>query len=112
MERCIRLEARNSSAEARRIPQLASCFWCGRMHRAENPLSICLTCVGKFRTMRLREMRSYPLDAQSIDEVMSHTSPGNYALGYMNGGVFESDQLDNDAPPHRSVRSMSAGREN
>jgi hypothetical protein len=78
------------SAEIRHLRQLVNCFWCGRVHRADHPLSVCPTCVGRFRTMGLLEMQgSYALDAQTIDEVMPHTSPGNYALGYMNGGVFE-----------------------
>jgi hypothetical protein len=39
--------------------------------------------------MRLLEMHgSYPLDASSIDAVLSRTSPGNYALGYMDGDAF------------------------
>ena len=39
--------------------------------------------------MRQLEMHgSYPLDTSSIDEVLSRTSPGNYALGYMDGDAF------------------------
>ena len=39
--------------------------------------------------MRLLEMQgSYPLDGASIDQVLSRASPGNYALGYMDGDVF------------------------
>ena len=67
----------------------SACFWCGSMHHAEHPLSVCPACTARFRTMRLLEMRgSYPLDASSIDGVLSRTSPGNYALGYMDGDAF------------------------
>jgi hypothetical protein len=39
--------------------------------------------------MRSLEMRgSYPLDAESIDNLITRTSAGNYALGYMDGGEF------------------------
>jgi hypothetical protein len=31
---------------------------------------------------------SYPLNDQAIDEMVSRTSPGNYALGYMDGTTF------------------------
>jgi hypothetical protein len=31
---------------------------------------------------------SYPLDDGAIDEMVSRTSPGNYALGYMDGATF------------------------
>ena len=45
--------------------------------------------------MRLLDMSgSYPLDAGSIDDVLMQTSPGNYALGYMDGGVFEVFYVD------------------
>jgi len=77
-------------SEAQRLPRPpSSCFWCGGMHHAEHPLSVCPACAARFRTMRLLEMRgSYPLDASSIDGVLSRTSPGNYALGYMDGDAF------------------------
>ena len=31
---------------------------------------------------------SYPLTEQAIDEALTRTSPGNYALGYMDRGTF------------------------
>jgi hypothetical protein len=31
---------------------------------------------------------SYPLTHAAIDQMMSRTSPGNYALGYMDGATF------------------------
>jgi hypothetical protein len=71
----------------------ASCFWCERLHPAKHPLSVCPLCVGLSRErgfpMGSLEMNgSYPLTDVSIDEVLTRTSPGNYALGYMNGGRF------------------------
>jgi hypothetical protein len=39
--------------------------------------------------MGLLEMNgSYPLNDEAIDAMLSRTSPGNYALGYMDGGTF------------------------
>jgi hypothetical protein len=39
--------------------------------------------------MGLLEMNgSYPLNGEAIDEMVSRTSPGNYALGYLDGGTF------------------------
>jgi hypothetical protein len=31
---------------------------------------------------------SYPLSHQTVDQMVSQTSPGNYALGYMDGTTF------------------------
>jgi hypothetical protein len=39
--------------------------------------------------MRLLGMSgSYPLSDEAIDEAVAHESPGNYALGYMDGDSF------------------------
>jgi hypothetical protein len=39
--------------------------------------------------MRLLGMNgSYPLSDEAIDERVRRTAPGNYALGYMDGGTF------------------------
>ena len=39
--------------------------------------------------MRSLEMRgSYPLNEEAIDEQLNRISPGNYALGYLDGGDF------------------------
>jgi len=72
---------------------LASCFWCEGLHQAEHPLSVCPTCVGTYRAKRypmgsLEMNGSYPLDDEAIDEMVSRTSPGNYALGYMDADTF------------------------
>ena len=40
-------------------------------------------------TVRSLEMDgAYPLDDQVIDDVLTRASPGNYALGYMDGDAF------------------------
>ena len=72
---------------------LANCFWCGCVHPAPHPLSVCPACVGMHRARRfplgpLEMSGSFPLDDAMIDEVVSRTSPGNYALGYMDAGTF------------------------
>lgn len=39
--------------------------------------------------MRSLEMRgSYPLSEEAIDEALTRTAPGNYALGYLDGEAF------------------------
>ena len=72
---------------------LASCFWCERLHQAEHPLSVCPTCVGTYRAagypMGSLEMNgSYPLNDEAINAMVSRTSPGNYALWYMDDATF------------------------
>lgn len=72
---------------------LASCFWCGCIHAAQHPLSVCPTCLGTYRARRfplgpLGMSGSFPLDDAMIDQVVSRTSPGNYALGYMDDSTF------------------------
>jgi len=71
---------------------LVSCISCGRLHRAEHPLEfnpICSTCAARSSTMRSLEMNgSHPLSDEAIDEVLTRTSPGNYALGYMDDTTF------------------------
>ncbi len=74
---------------------------------------------------------SYPLSDQAIDEAMTRTSPGNYALGYMDGDTFivfyvgrsDSDvrrrlhewvdmpsRYDRYAPPGRAAWDTCRGR--
>jgi hypothetical protein len=66
-----------------------SCFWCERFHRGAHPLSVCAFCVEGFSTLRSLEMSgSYPLSDASIDETLTQTAPGNYALGYLDGETF------------------------
>jgi hypothetical protein len=70
-------------------PPLVSCFWCGRLHSGEHALSVCPHCAERYSTVRSLEMSgSYPLSDEAIDEALTRTSPGNYALGYMEGDTF------------------------
>ena len=65
------------------------CFWCERLHPGRYPLSVCPACAARYSAMRLLEMSgSYPLSDAAIDEALTQTSPGNYALGYMDGDTF------------------------
>ena len=73
---------------------LARCFWCARPHVAEHALSVCSPCLGTYQARRfpfgpLHMSGSFPLDDAMIDETVSRTSPGNYALGYMDGSTFQ-----------------------
>jgi hypothetical protein len=79
---------------------LVSCFWCEQLHPGELPLSVCPECVARYSTMRSLEMSgSYPLADDVIDDVIKRSSPGNYALGYMDGdrfSVFYVGRSDSD----------------
>src|SRR5512138_2635563 len=68
---------------------LVICFWCERLHPGAHPLSVCPLCVARFTVMRSLEMSGpYPLTDDAIDETLTRTSPGNYALGYLDGETF------------------------
>jgi hypothetical protein len=68
---------------------LVSCFWCERLHPGEHPLAVCPACAARYSTMRSLEMSGpYPLSDEAIDEALAWMSPGNYALGYMDDGIF------------------------
>jgi hypothetical protein len=68
---------------------LAGCFWCERLHPGEHPLSVCPACAARLSTMRSLEMNGpYPLSDEAIDALLTRTSPGNYALGYMDQAAF------------------------
>ena len=71
----------------------ASCFWCEGLHESKHPLSVCAACVGTARAGRfpmgsLAMQGSYPLTAETIDATLTRKSPGNYALGYLDGDTF------------------------
>ena len=69
--------------------QLASCFWCERAHHGEHPLSVCSVCSANYSTLCSLEMSgSYPLSDSVVDEILTRVSPGNFALGYMDGDSF------------------------
>jgi hypothetical protein len=66
-----------------------TCFWCRRLHAGQHPLSVCPACMARYSTMRSLEMcGSYPLNDEAIDEQLTRISPGNYALGYLDGEDF------------------------
>jgi hypothetical protein len=69
-----------------------SCIWCEKLHRPRCPDEfnpVCSTCAARSLIMRSLEMNgSYPLSNEAIDEMLTLTSPGNYALGYMDGTTF------------------------
>lgn len=68
---------------------LSACFWCERLHPGEHPLSVCPECTARFSMMRSLEMSgSFPLSDEAIQQTLMRTSPGNYALGYLEGGAF------------------------
>jgi hypothetical protein len=70
-------------------PPRVSCFWCERLHPGEHPLAVCPACAARHSTMRSLEMSgAYALSDEAIDEALTRTSPGNYALGYMDGDTF------------------------
>jgi hypothetical protein len=78
---------------AREAPAQASCFWCEAPHPARHALSVCPACAATARAVgfpmgSLAMNGSYPLTAEAIDETLSGSSPGNYALGYMDGDTF------------------------
>jgi hypothetical protein len=71
----------------------ASCFWCEGLHQSKHPLSVCPACVGTARAGRfpmgsLAMQGSFPLTAETIDATLTRKSPGNYALGYLDGDTF------------------------
>jgi hypothetical protein len=72
-----------------RASPLVSCFWCERLHPGEHPLAICPACAARCSAMRTLEMSGpYPLSDEAIDEALKRTAAGNYALGYMDDGIF------------------------
>lgn len=72
-----------------RASPLVSCFWCERLHPGEHPLAVCPACAARYSTMRSLEMSGpYPLSDEAIDEALKRRSAGNYALGYMDDGIF------------------------
>lgn len=69
--------------------QLVRCFWCDGAHPGRHPLAVCPDCTARYRTMRSLEMSgSFPLSDEAIDGALQRTSPGNYALGYMEDDAF------------------------
>lgn len=89
MEQRERGQSSETRSETGRYPLLVSCFWCERRHPGEHPLSVCPACAARFSTLRSLEMSgSFPLSDTAIDQALTRTSPGNYALGYMDDAAF------------------------
>jgi len=89
MEQSDRREFTETRAEIVGEAQIVTCFWCERLHPGRHPLAVCPACTSRFSTMRSLEMRgSFPLNDEAIDDALMRTSPGNYALGYIDGGAF------------------------
>jgi hypothetical protein len=68
-----------------------SCIWCERLHPPDQPREfnpVCPPCAGRYPMGSLEMNGSYPLTEETIDEMVSRTSAGNYALGYMDGTTF------------------------
>lgn len=79
----------DGSASVQEVATPVSCFWCDRLHRGAHPLSVCPACTARYATLQSLEMSgSYQLSDQAIDEALTRTSPGNYALGYLDGDTF------------------------
>jgi hypothetical protein len=68
-----------------------SCIRCGRLHQPERPLEfhpVCPSCAGRYPMGSLEMSGSYLLSHETIDQMVPRRSPGNYALGYMDGTTF------------------------
>jgi hypothetical protein len=70
---------------------LVTCAACRRLHVPVDPLAfdpVCALCSGAHPFRVLDMNGSFALTHETIDEVLSRTSPGNYALGYQDGATF------------------------
>jgi hypothetical protein len=70
---------------------LVSCERCDRLHSAEDPLDfhpLCPRCASGYPLTCLEMDGPFPLTAEAINEEVQRTSPGNYALGYLDRGTF------------------------
>lgn len=106
------MESSMNAAEGRdhdRVPGttvLASCEDCERLHPAAplefNP--VCRFCAAERATMQSLGMKgSFPLSSAAIAAELKRTSPGNYALGYLDDGrfvVFYVGRSDSDLKQH------------
>lgn len=84
-------EGPEHAPDLRATTVLASCADCERLHPAAplefNP--VCRFCAAERATMRCLGMKgSFPLTSSAIAAELGRTSPGNYALGYLEEGRF------------------------
>jgi hypothetical protein len=69
----------------------ASCSRCDVLHRPESEIAfdpICERCSRNGRTVELGARRFHALNERAIAGAVRETSPGNYALGYLDGSTF------------------------
>ena len=70
---------------------LVTCTWCRRLHPVEDPLEFdptCPRCAARYPGGSLKMKGPYPLSHEAIDDAVTRSSAGNYALGYLDGRVF------------------------
>ncbi len=78
-------------AECARDAVLVTCIWCQRLHPPEHPLefhAVCPACAQRYPLGSLPTSGSHALTDERVDELVTRSSPGNYALGYMDGTTF------------------------
>ena len=69
--------------------RLVRCFWCEAPHPGRHPLAVCPDCTARYASMRSLGMSGpFPLSDEAIDDAVTRTSPGNFALGYMEDDTF------------------------
>ena len=70
---------------------LVTCIWCQRLHPPQHPLEfhpVCPVCAERYPLGSLPMSGSHALTDARIDELVTRSSPGTYALGYMDGATF------------------------
>jgi hypothetical protein len=84
-------EGREGDRSPRGTTVLATCPYCERLHAPE-PLELdpmCRFCAAERANLRSLDMKgSFPLSSAAIAAELKRTSPGNYALGYLDDGRF------------------------
>jgi hypothetical protein len=73
------------------VALLVSCSACGRLHAAADALAfdpVCPACARPHPMGMLGMSGSYPLTHGAIDDAVVSRVPGNFALGYEDGGTF------------------------
>jgi len=70
---------------------LVTCSICRRLHAPVDALEfepVCAGCAGAHPFAELAMSGSFPLSHGAIDDVVTQRSPGNFALGYLDGPTF------------------------
>jgi hypothetical protein len=92
---------------ARAASLLVSCVVCEKLHKPECPLGlnpIRAACTGRYTMALLHMGGCYPLTEEKIDEEVTRTEPGNYALGYPDCG----EVVNQDIPIRRCTEAEHA----